>query len=488
MDGAQSLIRNGLAQSDLDMNHFRLLNLDTSNLPPIGIPPTVVPPPSNWLNGWDATAHQWSYAQPGFTDLSGNLTRTQQLAIANLGTVLTGSWKASPITPAYLPTLDQINEAVSDVSIGGNRIINLANPINDSDAVNKGFMDLLLQGLNPKQACDLATTTNIALSGLPVIDGVQVTSTMRVLVKNQTDPTQNGVYAPNSRTWFRVTDPGGSGSQFISAYMTVTQGALNAGSSWVQVTPAPITIGTTPLLFILFSQATVLLAGNGLSRVGNILNVIGTPNRIAVGSAVDISSAYAGQTSITTLGTVTVGTWAANLIAPMQGGTGYANPFGISVACPFFVSLIGTPPSSSLTFKVGLPSSVNVPQSGTLATIDQPETFTNKRITKRFNKIASSAQPNIATDTTDAQYITAQATDITSMSANLTGTPTDSQELLIWIKDNGLPRNITWGASFRGSPSVALPVLTVAGFWLFTRFVYSVELAQWVITVAIPHI
>jgi hypothetical protein len=108
MDGAQNFIRNGRAQSDLDMNHFKLLNLDTSNLPPIGIPPTIVPPENEWLHAWNAELQEWTSTRPSFTHLSGQLTSDQQQHIGEVGVVRSGTWQATRLDPQYVPVLDLI--------------------------------------------------------------------------------------------------------------------------------------------------------------------------------------------------------------------------------------------------------------------------------------------------------------------------------------------------------------------------------------------
>jgi hypothetical protein len=88
------------------------------------------------------------------------------------------------------------------------------------------------------------------------------------------------------------------------------------------------------------------------------------------------------------------------------------------------------------------------------------KTLTNKRITSRITTITSHATPTINTDDCDCVTITAQAEAITSMTTNLSGTPTNFQKLLFRIKDDGTARAITWGASFEAK-GVALPTTTV---------------------------
>ena len=93
------------------------------------------------------------------------------------------------------------------------------------------------------------------------------------------------------------------------------------------VTPQPITLNTTSLTYTLTSAGgTSYTAGNGLSLSGNQFSAVGTANRITVGGGtIDIDSTYIGQTSLTTLGTITAGEWRGTLVAGQYGGTGIAN-------------------------------------------------------------------------------------------------------------------------------------------------------------------
>lgn len=109
---------------------------------------------------------------------------------------------------------------------------------------------------------------------------------------------------------------------------------------------------------------------------------------------------------------------------------------------------------------------------------DSTTTFTNKRITPRITTITSHATPTINTDNCDAVTITAQAEAITSMTTNLSGTPTNFQKLIIRIKDNGTARAITWGASFEAK-GVALPTTTVLSKVLTVGFIYDTVTSKW---------
>lgn len=105
------------------------------------------------------------------------------------------------------------------------------------------------------------------------------------------------------------------------------------------------------------------------------------------------------------------------------------------------------------------------------------QTLTNKRISVRVDTVASSATPTINTDTTDMFTITALAVNITSMTTNLSGTPTEGQTL--WIAITGTAaRTIAWGASFEAS-TIPLPTTTVTTERLDVGFVWNSATSKW---------
>ena len=114
----------------------------------------------------------------------------------------------------------------------------------------------------------------------------------------------------------------------------------------------------------------------------------------------------------------------------------------------------------------------------TIPTVSSTSTLTNKRITARVSTEASSATPTSNTDNVDMHSITAQAVDITSMTTNLSGTPTNWQKMIYRIKDDGTGRAITWGASFQDA-GVALPATTVANKLLTVGFHYDTVVSKW---------
>lgn len=215
------------------------------------------------------------------------------------------------------------------VDVSSKRITSLADPIQDQDAATKAYVDAVKTGLDIKDSVRAATTENIVvLSGTLTVDGVDLLAGDRILVKDQDTGSENGIYVVDAGAWTRAVDfdniPGVEVT--AGAFTFVEEGSTNADSGWVLTTNGTITIGTTALTFVQFSGAGQITAGDGLTKTGNTINAVGTANRISItADAIDIDSAYVGQTSITTLGTIATGTWDATTIAATKGGTGLSS-------------------------------------------------------------------------------------------------------------------------------------------------------------------
>ena len=143
----------------------------------------------------------------------------------------------------------------------------------------------------------------------------------------------------------------------------------------------------------------------------------------------------------------------------------------IAVAAGTGISVDATDPT---TPSVELTSAVqtSLGKADTAVQAASTTTLTNKRITPRVTTITSSGTPTVDTDNTDIVNITALAAAITSMTTNLTGTPTIGDVLVFQIKDNGTARAITWGASFTAK-GVALPTTTVINKLLTVGFLWN---------------
>jgi phage-related tail fiber protein len=220
--------------------------------------------------------------------------------------------------------LNQLTAPNADVSMASFKLTNLATPTLATDAATKAYADSIAQGLDVKESVRVASTANIAnLNSVTTLDGVTLATGNRVLVKNQTTGANNGIYTWAANALTRATDADTSAKVTAGMFTFVEEGTTQADTGWVLTTNNPITLGTTALTFAQFSGSGEILAGDGLTKTGNTIDVVGTTNRISVAAdSIDISASYVGQASITTLGTITTGTWTGTAIAVANGGTG----------------------------------------------------------------------------------------------------------------------------------------------------------------------
>lgn len=157
------------------------------------------------------------------------------------------------------------------INMGSQAINTLLDPVNPQDAATKNYVDTVAQGLNAKPAVVVASTGNLTLSGEQTIDGV-LTSISRVLVKNQSDLAENGIYVTATGAWTRAVDAN-TWAELVSAFVFVSQGTTQADTGWVCTVDAGGALGTTPVTFVQFSSAGIVLAGAGLTKTGNTLSV-----------------------------------------------------------------------------------------------------------------------------------------------------------------------------------------------------------------------
>ena len=309
-------------------------------------------------------------------------------------------------------------------------------------------------GVNPAVAVQAATTAAANTSGFifagagvgatmtgsvntaVTIDGYTFTAVgQRLLVKNDTQSpsgAHDGIYVLTvlqtvgvAPVFTRATDYDTPSDINNTGAIPVVNGTANAQTTWVQ-TAQVVTVDTTPMTWVEFSLAPgALMAVATYDPAGIDQQVVGT----------------------TATQTLTNKTLTAPVISSMVSG-------GDTVTVPAATdTLVGR------------------------ATTD---TLTNKRITKRVSTTnAPGATPSMNTDNYDVFVFTGLAANITSMTTNLTGTPSNDGDLvLIKLTDNGTSRTITWGASFEAS-TVALPAATTISTLLTVLFQWNTVTSAW---------
>ena len=188
-------------------------------------------------------------------------------------------------------------ELHGQLNANGNIITGLGTPSNHTDAATKQYVDSVAQGLDVKQSVKAASTGNLTLSGLQTVDGVELFSTDRILVKNQTTASENGIYEVKAGAWTRTLDATG-GNLNVGAFTFIENGTANKGRGYVL---------SEANVWSQFSESTVITAGTGI-----------TVN----GQQISINTEWVGQAAITTLGTISTGTWQGSVIGVQYGGTG----------------------------------------------------------------------------------------------------------------------------------------------------------------------
>lgn len=304
-----------------------------------------------------------------------------------------------------------------------------------------------IAGVNPAIAVQCATTaagdtsslTYLHVAGIGdtftgavntaiTIDGHTLVLNDRVLIKNdtQTSPgavsagTFNGVYLVTTiqtgivaPVLTRAIDYDTPSDINNTGAIPVVLGTANASTSWILTSSvAAVGTGSNALTYSQFSLA---------------------PSSIVTltGSQALTNKTYNGNTFTAGTGTLTIA--AAKTLTASNT-----------------LTLAGTD-STTITFQA----------TDTYVGRATTDTLTNKRITRRTTTVTQSATPTINTDNMDVAAITGLAQAITSMTTNLTGTPSQNDLLEIQITDNATARAITWGASFSNGGLVNLPTTTV---------------------------
>lgn len=191
-----------------------------------------------------------------------------------------------------------------NLNMGSNLITSLGTPVSGTDAANKNYVDGVSAGLDPKESVRVATTASVGGSyattpsngrftgAATTIDGVTLSVNDRVLIKDQVDQKQNGIYTYTASGEFtRSNDMDGSPASEVSGgnFVFVAEGATNSASGYVLIANGVVTLNTDNLVFTQFSgganSANKTLSNLDSPTAINQSLLPGTDNTINLGSA-----------------------------------------------------------------------------------------------------------------------------------------------------------------------------------------------------------
>jgi hypothetical protein len=256
---------------------------------------------------------------PFASDSNGTLSGHANLTFNDSTNVLAVTGKASVDNV----DIDQNTISISDTTNSGNLLLTpntngvVKVPAGYKDRtqfdantlVTKEYADSIKQSLDVKQSVKAATTANItiatALNNGDTIDGVTLATGDRVLVKNQTTGSENGIYVVGA-TPARSDDADTSADVTAGMFVFVTEGTANGDNGFILTTNDTITLGTTALTFTQFSGAGQITAGDGLTKSGNTLSVNADDDTIGISG--DLVGLKGLENTAMSLGDLLIGT------------------------------------------------------------------------------------------------------------------------------------------------------------------------------------
>jgi hypothetical protein len=229
------------------------------------------------------------------------------------------------------------------IAMGTNKITGLGTPTDATDAATKGYVDTAVVGIDWKPSVRAATTGNRDLSELEneeVVDGVTLATGDRVLVKNQSTASENGIYVVKaSGAPDRSTDAD-TGAELTSNFAVfVEEGTVNADQGYVLTNNGAITVGTTELVFTQFTGLGQIIAGTGLDKTGNTLDIDST---VTTNDGTQTLTNKTINGSSNTITNVSLTSGVTGTLPVANGGTGITS-LGTGIA-----TFLETPSSSNL--------------------------------------------------------------------------------------------------------------------------------------------